>query len=235
MRDHESGCWDEPSQEVSRSRCRWSSLIIIFKFHFPKRRAQAEQQRRCVEAHGVAQMETELVEWRVMGNIQERPLTDEEKAEFETRSSRALKNLGVNAPEASAESIVQLVDAFVDKWQTGGFAPRKSLFSRKPALPDSVDVALGLGAVWGDQIVRKFGWEWTCLQQDGQDLYCVASQDCGWVIYPTYFLKACLDNPHADCTAMLSFNMLAAGNIPANPANSYENLMGGVQRVVPKR
>jgi hypothetical protein len=170
-----------------------------------------------------------------MNNIQERPLTDEEKSEFETRSSQALKNLGVNNDEATPEAIVQLVDSYVDKWQSGGFAPRKKLFGRKPAMPDTTDVALGLGGVWGNQIVKKFGWEWICINQEGQDLYCVASPDRAWVIYPTYFIKACLDNSNADCTAMLSFNMMAAGSLPEAPANGYENLMAGVQRVVPKR
>jgi hypothetical protein len=170
-----------------------------------------------------------------MSTIQERPLTVEEISEFEACSSQGLQNLGVNDPSVAPESIVQLVDSYVDKWQSGGFAPRKSLFGRKSPVPDTVDVALGLGAVWGNQIVRRFGWEWTCLQQDGQDFYCVVSQDRGWVIFPTYFIKSCLDNPQVDCTAMLSFNMMMAGSIPENPPHSYENMMDGVHRIVPKR
>lgn len=44
-----------------------------------------------------------------------------------------------------------------------------------------------------------------------------------------------VDDPRADCTAMLAFNMLKAGKISGLPAQGYENLMQGVHRIVPKR
>lgn len=170
-----------------------------------------------------------------MSNFQERPLTDTEKSEFSRCTAEAMRNLSINDFRSTPEEIVRSVDSFVDNWQDEKRQQRKKWFGRKPALPDTIDVALGLGAVWGNQIVRKFGWNWTCLQADGKDLYCIVSPDGAWVIYPTYFIKACLDNPNVDCTAMLSFNMMAANTLPEMPAKSLENFMAGIHRIIPKR
>ncbi len=164
----------------------------------------------------------------------ERPLTDKEKTEFATRAAQTFKNLGFDPNAVAPEAAVQAVNDFVDRWQDERHGAFKKLFGRKPG-PDSVDVALGLGAVWGDQMVHRFGWEWVCIQNEGQDSYGVVSPDRSVAVYPAYFLKACLDNPQADCTAMLAFNMLAAGNVSGLPAGGYENLMMGVRRIIPKR
>jgi hypothetical protein len=167
-----------------------------------------------------------------MMDMQERPLTEGEQDEFRTRANNGLTNLGLAGTEPEPKAAVQGVETFVEKWQAERRSPLKTLFRRGP---DAVDVALALGAVWGDQLVRQFGWEWTCLQADGQDLYAVVSPDRSLAVYPTYFIKACLDEPNADCTAMLAFNMLEAGNVGGLPAGGYENLMAGVRRIIPKR
>ena len=164
----------------------------------------------------------------------ERALTDEEKTEFATRAAQASKNLGFDENTVAPAAAVQAVNDFVDRWQSERSGALKKLFGRKPGL-DSVDVALGLGAVWGDQLVRRFGWEWVCVRHEEQDLYGVVSPDRSVAVYPTYFVKACLDNPQADCTAMLAFNMIEAGNVSGLPPDGYENLMMGVRRIIPKR
>lgn len=164
--------------------------------------------------------------------ISERPLTSEEKNEFERYATQARANLGMTDSNIEPNTIVQKLNDFVDQWQQERSNPFKRLLSRKP---DPIDVALGLGVVWGDQIVRAFGWEWVCVLQDGQELYGVVSPNRTLVIFPTYFLKACLENPKMDCTAMLAFNMLRAGNLPELPPNGYESLMHGVQRIIPKK
>lgn len=164
--------------------------------------------------------------------IQERPLTPDKLASFAAYTKNAMTHLGLANAEPKPEAAVQAVEDFVDNWQTQKRNPLKKLFGRGP---DTVDMALGLGAVWGNQLVRQFGWEWTCTQQNGQDLYAVVSPDRAVAVYPTYFIKACLDDLRVDCTAMLAFNMLVAGKVSGLPAYGYENLMQGVRRIVPKR
>lgn len=163
--------------------------------------------------------------------IQERPLTQNELKEFADYTDRAMINLGLANSQAAPEAVIQAVETFVDRWQAERRNPLKKLLSRTP---DATDVALGLGSVWGNQLVRQFHWEWTCVKQNGQDLYAVVSPDRSIAVYPTYFIKACLDNPRVDCTIMLAFNMLTAGKVSGLPAQGYENLMQGVRRIVPK-
>lgn len=165
-------------------------------------------------------------------SIGERPLTPGEAEGFADYTRRAMTNLALTDQDAAPKEIIQAVENFVERWQEERRRPFRKLFVKGP---DSTDVALGLGAVWGDQLVREFGWEWTCVEQNGQDAYAVVSPDRAVAVYPTYFIKACLDDPRVDCTAMLAFNMLAAGKVTGLPPNGYENLMQGVVRIIPKR
>jgi hypothetical protein len=162
----------------------------------------------------------------------ERPLTADEQKEFANYASTGLANLGLADSDAEPEVIVQAVESFVDRWQTARRNPLKRLLARGP---DSIEVALCLGSAWGGQLVKRFDWEWFCLMESDQEYYAVAPPDRSAVVYPTYFIKSCLDNPNVDCTVMLAFNMVAAGKIAGLPPSGYENLMQGVHRIVPKR
>jgi hypothetical protein len=162
--------------------------------------------------------------------MSERDLTAQETTEFRQCSEAGLRLLALDSA-ASPLQCVEAVETYVDKWHKPKPGILAKLFGGKP---DVVQTALALGAVWGDQLSREFGWEWTCHQAEGQDLYCVASKDRSLAIFPTYFLKACLDSPAVDCTATLAFNMVKAGAIPPLPSNGYQNLMDGVHRIVPK-
>lgn len=169
--------------------------------------------------------------------ITERALTPQEQKEIADHASRAMSNLGLTDPTASPETILQAVEDFIDHWQAErrSVNPLKKLFSRGPA-PNPAATALGLGYVWGNQMVRQLGWVWTRLNKEGQgEAYSVVTADRSIAIHPTHFVKACLEDPHADCTIMLAYNMLVAGKVSGMPANGYENLMGGVRRIVPKR
>ena len=162
----------------------------------------------------------------------ERPLTGEEQIEFADYAARAWKILGLRESETEPSAAVAAVNAWVDAYQ----AKRRGFLARfRKDDPDLVDFALGMGTVWGDQIARRFGWNWTCVLQKHQELYGVAAPDRSLVIYPTYFIKECLSDPNRDCTALLAFNMLAAGTVTAFEPQGFVNLMDGVARVVPKR
>lgn len=160
----------------------------------------------------------------------ERSLTDQESQEFRNCSETALRLLSLDA-SSSPQASVEAIETYILEWHKpkGGFFAR--LFNRKP---DVIQAALALGAAWGDQLVREFGWEWTCYQADGQDLYCAASKDRSIAVFPTYFVKACLDDASVDCTIVLAFNMLKAGSLPELPAGGFQNLMEGVHRIVPR-
>lgn len=165
----------------------------------------------------------------------ERPLSDAELAVLNAHAARTREILKL-ADSASPETTVKVVEEYVVRWRRGEFRPRKRLFSRSATLeaPDPIKVAQGLGKVWGDALCNQFGWEWTAVRNDDVFLHGVASPDRAWVVYAHGFIGACLLHPQLDCTAMLAFNMIAAGNLLAMPANSSEDLMSGVRRVIPR-
>jgi hypothetical protein len=160
----------------------------------------------------------------------ERTLTSQELQEFREFADAARRLLSLDATAGPKES-VEAIEGYILDWHQpkGNFFTR--LFNRKP---DVIQAALALGAIWGEQLVREFGWDWTCHQAGGQDLYCVASKNRSTAVFPTYFVKACLDDASVDCTIVLAFNMLKAGSLPELPAGAFLNLMDGVHRIVPR-
>ena len=167
-----------------------------------------------------------------MGDIRERVLTAEEKNHFVYFSKLGTETLSIPNAQIEPEQIMQSLDSHIDKLQA---ALRAGPRVRTDTGQSLDQLALGIGLVFGDQLVRRFGWEWTCIVRDGKDYYAVVTLDRSLVDYPVEFIKACLDDADADCTAMLAFNMLAGGRIKGLPAYGYENLMLGVHRIVPKR
>jgi len=164
--------------------------------------------------------------------MQTRELTQPEVSEFNSCSAAGKKLVGVENGKFTAEDIVNRIEDHILNWHKAkpGFLARL-LGSKR----DTTQVALALGALWGEQLIGRFGWSWTCAQSDGSDYYCVASPDRSIAVYPTYYVKGCLDNPSVDCTIVLAFNMLSAGSVPQLPEGGLQNLMAGIQRVVPRR
>lgn len=160
----------------------------------------------------------------------ERVINAAEQAEFHNYAVAGLKMLGRQA-SAEPAALVGAIDEFVDKHHRTPVGFISKLFKQKQ---NNTEAALALGIVWGNQVVREFGWEWTCITSDGHDYYVVAAPDRSLAIYATYFIKECLDFATADCTAMLSFNMMLAKSFPQQPAGSYTSMMPGVFRLVPK-
>jgi hypothetical protein len=166
-----------------------------------------------------------------MNGIRERALDGEELAEFKAFDKLGFELLKI--PEGSdSKEIVEAVNAYVDAWQD---ELRSLLADQTPKARDSVEPALALGIVWGNQIVKAFGWSWVCLVADDSERYAVVSPDRSLAVYATYFIKECLDHTTADCTVMLSFNMQHADRFSGEAPNSYTSVMRRVRRIVPKR
>lgn len=132
--------------------------------------------------------------------------------------------IGVRLDQSPAE-IVAAINAFVSK------PPRR----RSGRIDNWTDRALPLGSLWGQQLVRRFGWEWSSVtfhEHDDSKAVGVFSKDRSLAVYPFHFIFGCLEN-QAPVTILLSFNMLEAGAIPAQGAKEYINLMDGVHHIVP--
>jgi hypothetical protein len=141
---------------------------------------------------------------------------------------RGTQILGV-APEDDPEKIVAAVDAFVYAWQCGDRPPASVL--------DAEDAPFTLGAVWGEQLVRQFGWEWRMVtfHEHGDSVApSVLSPDRSLAVYPIHFIMGCLQDSSVDATILLAFNMLEARMIGETKPGSFFNLMDGVHRIIPR-
>ncbi len=133
--------------------------------------------------------------------------------------------VGVSVDDQPAE-IIQAINDFLAK-------PPKKRWFRK--VDNWNDRAMPLGALWGMQMVRHFDWEWVgVIQHDFDDLKAIGVFDKkrSLGVYPFHFVYGCVQNG-AYPTILLAFNMLSAGEIPAFDERAYQNLMDGVQHIVP--
>jgi hypothetical protein len=156
------------------------------------------------------------------------PLSDEVMGSIRGCADDALAVLGPEFASADPATIVEAVDAFAYRWQKG---------ARPPAdvVEDTEQARLYFGSLWGEQIVKQFGWEWARVEfGDGSATFGVVSPDRSLVIYPLDFMLGCMQNPGVDVTVALSFNMLLAGSVPTMRRRSYTNVMDGVHRIVPR-
>ncbi|MDZ4835859.1 MAG: tetratricopeptide repeat protein [Candidatus Melainabacteria bacterium] len=158
------------------------------------------------------------------GVLKERPLSKAETENFKRQADigKQLIALDKKAKVTSPE-VVQRIDSYVDAWQDAEVENEL----------DGMDAAKALGALWAHELIESFNWTWVCLEGAG-NLFVIVSEDRGLVINPVYFVKSCLDMPELDCTIMLAYNMLQESQFDEIPAMSFENVMEGVHRVIPK-
>lgn len=127
------------------------------------------------------------------------------------------------------DSIVAAVDEFVFAWQGGKRPPKKVI--------DPEDAPYALGPLWGQQLVRKFGWDWkfvTFHEHGDSSAPGVLSPDRSLAIYPIHFVLGCLQDSTVDAAIELSYNMLKAGETCEAEPGEYFNYMDGVHRIVPR-
>jgi hypothetical protein len=143
-------------------------------------------------------------------NITEEPMPAEIKDTIRGCAEDALKVLGASFDTADPSAIVEAIDVFAYRWQKGD----------RPAtdvVEDGEQARLIFGSLWGEQIVKQFGWQWakvTFHDYDDSFAFGVFSPDRSLAVYPLEFMLGCLQNPNVDVTVMLAFNMLLGGNVP---------------------
>jgi len=158
----------------------------------------------------------------------ERPLRDDTTEALRAEVERGTKLLAVS-PDDDPAVIVAAVDACVYDWQCGQKPPESVL--------DAEDAPFTLGAVWGQQLVRAFGWEWVTItfhEHGDTTAPGVLAPDRALAVYPIHFIMGCLQDSSVDATILLAFNMLKAGTLAPTTPGSYFNLMDGVHRIIPR-
>jgi hypothetical protein len=160
-------------------------------------------------------------------SISEVPVEEELLVHIRGAAESAAEILGVDPAEKSAAEVVHAIDQCAYQWQKG----------KRPEMDEEEDLSLLLGALWGEQLCRALGWEWSGVvfhKYDDAHAVGVFSPDRSLAIYPFHFTKGCLEN-EASVTIELAFNMLLDGSeVPQLPANGFENVMDNVQHIVPR-
>ena len=162
-----------------------------------------------------------------MANMTDEPLNDEAIGSILGCAGDGLAVLGL-APAIPPAEIVEAVDAFAYRWQKGDRPSAE-------VVEDTEQARLVFGSLWGEQLVRQFGWAWRkVVFGDGSVAFGVVSPDRSLVIYPLDFMLGCMQDPGVNVTVALSFNMLLAGSLPMMPHQSYTNVMDGLYHIVPR-
>jgi hypothetical protein len=162
-----------------------------------------------------------------MKSHSESQLPDEMSQQIRNSAMEAASVLGLDE-RADAPAVVAAVDQFVYDWQCG---------KRPPISWDAEDVPYFMGSLWGEQLVRQFGWEWkTITFHEHEDSMApgVVSPDRSLAIYPIHFIIGCINDSSVDATILLSFNMLKENKVSDRTENAYANLMDQVFRIVPR-
>ena len=137
----------------------------------------------------------------------ERSLTDEEREAMAKVSETARQFVGADG--APGEVIERIAD-FVDDVRLG-----------RRDEPESQDVRLGLGVLWGEQLRAQVGWRWVHLTYpDGFASYALVPDDRAFACFP---LNRLPEAPHQGGTNTSAhvFESIRTGTLPARKANAY--------------
>jgi hypothetical protein len=138
----------------------------------------------------------------------EQPLNEEVRSEIREFAigGASRLHLATDDPEEVARAIMEYMEAV------------------RPLAGDRlVDEALELGCLWAEQVLSVTAWEWAELRTDrGSPNYGIVSSDRALTVFPTNYLRELLADSDRDNTALLLFNMIRGGNVPAADPGDYE-------------
>lgn len=132
----------------------------------------------------------------------ERALSDDERDAMAKVADTARRFLdAVGGPDA----VVHRIHAFID-----------DVRARKVAEPNSQDVRLGLGALWGEQLRAQVGWVWVHLTYpDGFASYALVPDDRAFACFPLNRVQELMSADVRANTTVAIWSSIVAGALPA--------------------
>ncbi len=156
-----------------------------------------------------------------MSHYHEKPMSPEVQAELAEWISHGYSVLGLSNDSPPDEAI-RTVGRLIDSWR----------IEHQNSIEDPEVIneqSLTLGAAWGTAVIKEFGWQWTCVEYEGQDFFAVVAPDRAYGCLPFNNIYTLLTDSQADNCAILLFNMIKAGNLPPSDANRYQMLGFGAR------
>ena len=146
--------------------------------------------------------------------ITERPLTAGERAELEDGIAKVVALVGLSSFDVDFDGGQKQVFEHVKKYARGKEAA--SGLSKD-------DLAFQLGCVWGELLRRKASWEWAVAGVGSDESFAIFPPKREFVILPVALMFNQLEM-YAP-TALLLYNMVAAGKLPPSDADARLPLM----------
>jgi hypothetical protein len=143
----------------------------------------------------------------------ERALSDDEREALAKVAGTARRFVdAVGGPDA----VVQRIAAFIDEVR-----------AQTAAEPQSQDVRLGLGALWGEQLRAQVGWVWVHLTYpDGFASYALVPDDRAFACFPLNRVQELMSAAVRANTTVAIFNSIVAGTLPATRRKSAYLVIG---------
>jgi hypothetical protein len=159
--------------------------------------------------------------------MRHRPLNADEQSEL---SDFAIDGLALLGADRDASDLLQRIDAFVsDKQKTSSRAADPAL-----SADEMIELSWSIGSVLGGEFVERLGWTWSLIGDDDAARFGITSPDAALALYPSFFVRDCIEDPARDFTALLIFNMVVAGRFNDVPDGTCLDLADNVVRIVPR-
>ncbi len=143
--------------------------------------------------------------------IKEAALSPNVIAEIHDASARGrdLLKLGRTArPPKTADAIYRFIEE-VRGWTRVSANEKKQL-------------AIDLGALWGDALCTARKWNWCCLSPtSNQQIYAVCSPNRSHAVDPIALVHTILTSKKVVNNSLLLFNMISSGKLPEAPENAF--------------
>ena len=157
--------------------------------------------------------------------ISEKAVPAEEIAELTAFAESVYVLLAKEKPNADP---IDVIDEILYVWQQSGTIPVAEL--------ESNQLIYALGTLWGNILIKQYHWSWATLtfhEFNDWEGRAVVAADGSLCILPFAYIHICLAG---DDEVKISASLVALGAniIPSFPPNSFEDVMNGLQRIVPR-
>jgi hypothetical protein len=111
----------------------------------------------------------------------------------------------VQEPETDVATTIRALDRAIQKLQNS-VKEEKQDFLYKLAV---TELSLSLGSLWGETLVKEFGWSWAKMSDESGDMYyAVVSPDKVIVVCPLNDIRRCLTSPEEPYSFEKALNSL---------------------------
>ncbi|MBB1163124.1 hypothetical protein [Aquariibacter albus] len=157
--------------------------------------------------------------------ITETPVDSKSLADLTSFANGILEMLPKRDPDSE---FLDVIDQTLYDWQQSGANPVEGV--------EEDDLIYALGVLWGNHLVKEHAWRWADLtfhEFNDWTGRAVVSESGSLSILPFAYIRECLDGEDEVKISAVPV-ALRSNVIPEFPPGTFENVMHGLQRIVPR-